>query len=126
MPWMPPLESRMALDVATAQTDQSTERVGGPRGDPPVSVVVLTVNEEVNIADCLRSCAWSDDVHVVDSGSTDRTCGIAREMGATVHVHPFESFGLQRNWAIDHIRHKHDWVFHLDADERFTPELVAE
>lgn len=91
-----------------------------------VSVVVLTLNEEANIADCLESCAWSDDVHVVDSGSTDRTCEIARELGATIHSHPFESFGRQRNWAITEIAYKHDWVFHLDADERFTPELVQE
>ena len=93
---------------------------------PPVSVVILTYNEEANLADCLRSCAWCDDVHVLDSGSTDRTCEIAREMGATVHTHPFTSFGDQRNWAIDHVGHKYDWVFHLDADERFTPELIAE
>lgn len=91
-----------------------------------VSVVILTLNEQVNIADCLASCRWSDDVHVLDSGSTDQTCQIARDMGAQLHQHPFKSFGEQRNWAIDNIPHKHDWVFHLDADERFTPELVAE
>src|SRR5438105_1042769 len=47
-------------------------------------------------------------------------------MGAHVCVNPFESFGQQRNWAIDNITCKHPWHFHLDADERFTPELVAE
>jgi glycosyltransferase involved in cell wall biosynthesis len=99
---------------------------GAPPGDPPVSVVILTYNEEGNIPDCLRSCGWSDDVHVLDSGSTDGTCQIAREMGARVHTNPFHSFGQQRNWAIDNVAHKHDWVFHLDADERFTPELVDE
>jgi acetyltransferase-like isoleucine patch superfamily enzyme/glycosyltransferase involved in cell wall biosynthesis len=93
---------------------------------PAVSVVILTLNEEVNLRACLESCAWCDDVHVLDSGSEDGTVGIARELGIPVHVHPFESFGKQRNWAIDHIPLKHDWVFHLDADERFTPELVAE
>lgn len=93
---------------------------------PPVSVVVLTLNEEVNIAECLRSCMWSDDVHVLDSGSQDRTTELAASMGAEVHHHPFESFGRQRNWAIDNIPMKHKWVFHLDADERFTPELVHE
>ncbi|RMD61105.1 MAG: glycosyltransferase, partial [Planctomycetota bacterium] len=84
------------------------------------------LNEEVNIEGCLESCAWCDDVHVLDSGSTDRTVEIARSMGAQVHTHPFESFGAQRNWAIDNIRTKHDWIFHLDADERFTPALVEE
>lgn len=90
----------------------------------PVSILILTLNEQVNIADCLASCAWSDDVHVLDSGSTDGTREIAETMGASVSVNPFESFGKQRNWAIDNIPMKHEWVFHLDADERFTPELV--
>jgi acetyltransferase-like isoleucine patch superfamily enzyme len=90
----------------------------------PVSIVILTLNEEINIADCLASCAWCDDVHVLDSGSSDHTVEIARANGAAVWNHPFESFGAQRNWAIDNIPMKHDWVFHLDADERFTPELV--
>jgi glycosyltransferase involved in cell wall biosynthesis len=96
----------------------------GPR--PPVSVVILTLDEEINLAAALDSCAWSDDVHVVDSGSRDRTADIARARAVPVHVHPFESFGAQRNWAIDHVPLRHDWVFHLDADERFTPELVRE
>lgn len=92
----------------------------------PVSVVILTCNEEVNIADCLRSCSWSDDVHVIDSGSTDRTIEIARSMGAKVCEHPFKTFATQRNWAIDELKCKHPWQYHLDADERCTPEQVAE
>ena len=91
---------------------------------PPVSVVILTLNEEVNIAGCLASCTWCDDVHVLDSGSEDRTVEIARDRGAKVHVHPFTSFGEQRNWAIDHIDTKFNWIFHLDADERFTADIV--
>jgi len=97
-----------------------------PGRRPPVSVVILTFNEETNIRDCILSCAWCDDIHVLDSGSTDRTCEIAREMGATVHVNKFKSFGDQRNWAIDHIPCRHQWHFHLDADERFTPSVVDE
>jgi len=92
----------------------------------PVSVVILTYDEEDNIAACLRSCQWCDDVHVLDSGSRDRTCEIAREMGAKVHLNPFSSFGQQRNWAIDNIECKYPWQFHLDADERFTAGLVDE
>ncbi len=95
-------------------------------GKLPISVVILTFNEEVNIRDCIASCAWCDDVHVLDSGSSDRTCDIARAMGATVHYNKFKSFGDQRNWAIDHIPCKHPWHFHLDADERFTPRLLTE
>lgn len=99
-------------------------RYAGPR--PRVSVVILTLNEQINIEACIASCSWCDDVHVLDSGSTDETVRIARSMGATVHVNPFKSFGQQRNWAIDNIKTKHDWCFHLDADERFTPSMVAE
>jgi glycosyltransferase involved in cell wall biosynthesis len=96
----------------------------GPR--PPVSVVILTLNEALNLPDCLASCAWADDVHVLDSGSTDRTPDLARAAGVGLHINPFTSFGAQRNWAIDHIHLRHDWVFHLDADERFTRPLVEE
>lgn len=93
---------------------------------PPVSVVVLTFNEEQNIRPCLESCSWADDVHILDSGSTDRTVDIAREFGAKVWTNPFHGFGQQRNWGIDNIPCAHRWQFHLDADERFTPELVRE
>ena len=110
--------------AAQAPSAELRTAARGPR--PPVSVVILTLNEEVNIPDCLASCGWCDDVHVLDSGSEDATVRIARELGAQVHYNPFESFGKQRNWAIDNIPLKHSWVFHLDADERFTPELVQE
>ncbi len=93
---------------------------------PPVSVIILAFNEEDNIGPCLDSCAWCDDVHLLDSGSTDRTREIAERWGAKVHVHPFKSFGDQRNWAIDNIRTKHRWQFQLDADERFSPAVVNE
>ncbi len=91
-----------------------------------MSVVILTMNEEKNIAACLDSCAWCDDVHVLDSGSTDRTREIAEARGIAVHVNPFTSFAAQRNWAIDHIKCKHRWHFHLDADERFTSGMLQE
>ncbi len=107
---------------ATPLADYRAAAASWPRAR--ASVLILTLNEEVNIADCLRSCAWCEDVAVLDSGSTDRTREIARAMGVPVYVNPFESFGKQRNWAIENIPVKNDWVFHLDADERFTPELV--
>lgn len=93
----------------------------------PVSVVILTYNEEGNIGPCIESClVWCDDIHVLDSGSKDRTREIAESLGAKVHVNPFESFGQQRNWAIDNIKCKYDWHFHLDADERFTEQNFRE
>lgn len=91
-----------------------------------ISIVILTFNEEANIASCIESCQFSDDIHVIDSGSTDRTVAIAQNLNTRVHFHAFESFGKQRNWAIDNAGCKYDWVFHLDADERLTPPLIEE
>ena len=90
------------------------------------SIVILTLNEAQNLPACLASTAGCDDVVVLDSGSTDRTAEIARDSGARVFVNPFENFAQQRNYADAAIPFRHDWVFHLDADETLTPELVAE
>jgi glycosyltransferase involved in cell wall biosynthesis len=92
-----------------------------------LSIIVLTFNEEANLPACLASVRSLDaDLFVVDSGSTDRTCDIAREAGATVASHPFEHYAAQRNWAQQTLPLATDWVMHLDADERLTPELAAE
>jgi glycosyltransferase involved in cell wall biosynthesis len=90
------------------------------------SILILTGNEEINIRECLESVSWCDDVWVLDCGSKDRTVEIAKEMGANVITRPFDNFGNQRNFGIDTCKGKHEWVFDLDADERFTPELKAE
>jgi glycosyltransferase involved in cell wall biosynthesis len=90
-----------------------------------ISVIILTHNEETDLPDCLRSLAWCDDLHVVDSGSTDATVALATTAGARVAVHPFESFGKQRNWALANCSLKHEWVLFLDADERSTPSFEA-
>lgn len=90
------------------------------------SILILTKNEERNIAACLDSVAWCDDVVVLDSHSTDRTREIAAARGARVFEREFDDFGAQRNHALDHITFKNDWVFHLDADERFNEVLRAE
>jgi glycosyltransferase involved in cell wall biosynthesis len=73
------------------------------RSRPPVSVVVLTSNEEANIAACLQSVRWADEVFVVDCFSTDRTVEIANSLGAKTHSHPFEGYAKQRNWALQNI-----------------------
>ena len=90
-----------------------------------ISVLILTLNEEQDLPGCLDAVAWCDDVHVFDSGSTDRTAEIARERGATVTVHAFDSFAAQRNASMQ-LPFRHPWVLVLDADERPTPELNAE
>ncbi len=85
-----------------------------------VSIVVLTKNEAADIEWCLSSLTWSDDIHVLDSGSTDATVEIAESLNAKVAYHPFTSFGEQRNYALDNLDFKHQWVLFLDADEVVT------
>jgi glycosyltransferase involved in cell wall biosynthesis len=94
---------------------------------PKVSVVILTYNEEANLPACIESLRGLEhDLFVVDSGSSDRTREIARAAGAHVVEHPFENYAAQRNWAQQNLPLRTEWVLHLDADERLTPELVAE
>jgi glycosyltransferase involved in cell wall biosynthesis len=84
------------------------------------------LNEEVNIGDCLDSVSWADDVLVLDSGSTDRTVEIAEGKGARVMHREFDDFASQRNYGLQEGDLQHEWVLHLDADERVTPELKKE
>jgi glycosyltransferase involved in cell wall biosynthesis len=92
----------------------------------PVSVLVLTRNEEVNIAACLESVRWADEVFVVDSFSTDATVEICRSMGAKVFSHALEGYAVQRNWALANLPFSNDWVLMLDADERVPDALALE
>ncbi len=90
-----------------------------------ISVLIPTFNEELNIERCLRACAWSDDVTVYDSFSTDRTVAIARSLGAQVIQRKWDSELGQRT-AMLQVPFKHTWVFNPDADEVATPEFLEE
>src|SRR5690606_5300974 len=88
-----------------------------------LSVIIITKNEEAHIGACLDSVAFADEIIVVDSGSGDRTCAIAREKGArVVETSDWPGFGPQKNRALDLATQ--DWVLSVDADERVTPELA--
>lgn len=90
-----------------------------------LAVIVLTRDEERHIRDCLASVRdFADELLVLDSGSLDRTVGIAREMGARVETRPFTNYARQRNTAIDLV--ETDWIFFIDADERATRALGQE
>ncbi len=91
---------------------------------PKLTVIILAKNEERNIAECIASVQWADEVVVFDSFSQDRTVELAQEAGAMVLQHPFQNFAQQRNAALEAV--DTDWVFFVDADERVTPELAAE
>lgn len=91
------------------------------------TVIILTYNSSASLPATLTSLAGlTDDIHIVDSGSADNTISIAQSFGAAVLTHPFESYGLQRNWAIDHVPGRHQWQLHLDADERLSDALRNE
>ena len=98
-----------------------------------VSVLVLTKNEQNDIPACLESVSWCDDIHVLDSGSTDDTCGIARRYGAKVVIRTYPDstkiFGgdeaAHRNWSLNNTEFRYPWVLLLDADERVTDDLRA-
>ncbi|MEO7029704.1 MAG: glycosyltransferase family 2 protein [Acidobacteriaceae bacterium] len=90
-----------------------------------ISILILTRNEAQNLPACLASVAWSDDIHVLDSLSTDDTVAIAKAAGAHVTQRPFDDWSSHQNWALQNLPVKHPWVFYLDADERATPPLCA-
>lgn len=90
-----------------------------------ISVLILTRDEEQDLPGCLRSLAWSDDIHVYDSMSSDRTVDIAQQFGAKVVQRPFDNWAAHQNWGLKNIPFRHPWVYYSDADERVTPELLA-
>jgi len=92
----------------------------------PVSVLLLTLNEEDNLPACLQAISWCDDIVVMDSFSDDRTVALAEQAGARVVQRKFDNFAGQRNYALENIDFKYEWVFHLDADEIFTDVLLQE
>jgi glycosyltransferase involved in cell wall biosynthesis len=91
-----------------------------------ISVLILTKNEEQDLPGCLDSVAWSDDVHVFDSFSTDRTLEIAQGRGAHINQRVFDGYASQLNFALQNLPFKYEWQLILDADERVTPALAAE
>jgi glycosyltransferase involved in cell wall biosynthesis len=91
-----------------------------------VSVLILTLNEEIDLGECINSCGWSDDIVVFDSMSEDRTLEIAKGKGARVVQRRFDNYAAQRNAALTTVQFKHPWVLMVDADERVPAELASE
>jgi glycosyltransferase involved in cell wall biosynthesis len=91
-----------------------------------VSILILTLNEEANLAECIDSCGWSDDIVVFDSMSEDRTLEIAKTKGVRLVQRRFDNYAAQRNAALTTVPYKNPWVLMVDADERVSPELAAE
>lgn len=86
-----------------------------------ISAAIITKNEAHNIRRCLESLQWTDEVVVVDTGSTDDTVSICKEMGCTLHYSPWLGFSKTKQLAVDHC--SHDWILAIDADEEISPGL---
>jgi len=91
-----------------------------------ISVLILTLNEDINLAACLEAVCWSDDVVVFDSFSSDRTSEIANKHGARFVQRKFDNYASQRNAALNDIKYNNPWVLMVDADERWHENLYDE
>ena len=90
----------------------------------PISVIILTYNEEINLENCLKNLVdWADEIFIVDSFSIDKTLEIAEKYGVKIFRHKFENQAQQFNWALDNLEIKNEWILRLDADEYLTEEL---
>ena len=87
-----------------------------------MSVIITTFNEEWNIADCIESVLWADEIFMVDSYSTDKTMEIARQYPIVSRRREYFGSAAQKNWSMDQV--ENDWVLILDADERVTSKLA--
>ncbi|WP_158993187.1 glycosyltransferase family 2 protein [Mucilaginibacter sp. L196] len=90
-----------------------------------ISVIILTKNEENDLPLCLNSLTWCDDIHILDSGSIDKTIEIGKKYNAKISSNPFESFGKQRNYALNNLNINHNWILFLDADEIVTESFFV-
>jgi glycosyltransferase involved in cell wall biosynthesis len=88
------------------------------------SILILTKNEEQDLPGCLSSVSWSDDIHVYDSFSEDRTVEISLVAGAKITQRRFDNWSSHQNWGLANIQFKYPWVLYIDADERVSPELL--
>ena len=93
----------------------------------PLTIIILTYNEEHNIEACLRSVAEiAGEILIVDSYSSDATLDIARCYTTAIYQHRFDNYSRQRNWALETLPLANEWLLQLDADHRVTPELAQE
>ena len=91
-----------------------------------VSVLILTLNEEANLPNCLSSIDWCDDIVIIDSFSSDNTAQIAKKFGTRFIQHDFTGYADQRNFGLKEIDYKYPWILMIDADELVTTDLIKE
>ena len=120
-----PEADRLAAELDPARMPPG---VWPAHGSVPVSILVPVKNEKRNIVECLRRCGWANELVVVDSQSVDPTGPLSQAMGADVYQFHYskEGWPKKKNWAIEAVPWKNEWVMILDADEYMTPELAEE
>ena len=89
-----------------------------------ISAIIPTLNEEIHIADAIKSVSFADEIIVIDSFSEDKTIEIAEKLNVKIIKREFDDFSSQKNFAINQA--SHDWIYILDADERVTKEVKEE
>ena len=93
----------------------------------PVSILIPARNEEANLTACLESVSCADEIFVVDSQSSDRSIEISEQHGATVVQFEFNGHHpKKKNWSLENLPFRNEWVLIVDCDERITPELWNE
>lgn len=99
----------------------------GDNDKADLTAIILTKNEEINIARCINSIKGiAKRIVVVDSYSTDQTVELAKSLGAEVFQHPWKHYANQFNWALDNVHVTTQWIYRIDADEYVSPELAQE
>lgn len=89
-----------------------------------ISAIIPTLNEEIHIAEAIKSVSFADEIIVIDSFSEDKTIEIAEKLNVKIIKRKFDDFSSQKNFAINQA--SHDWIYILDADERVTKEVKKE
>jgi glycosyltransferase involved in cell wall biosynthesis len=119
------------------QADALAAEIGPDRPPPgdwpalasvPLSVLIPVKNERLNVVECIRRLRWADEICVIDSDSTDGTIPLAQAMGADVYQFDYSPQGWpkKKNWALEHVPWRNEWVLIMDADEFMTPALAEE
>lgn len=123
-----PRDSRADGLLAEVQPEQKPPGQWPARASVPLAVLVPVKNEQSNIVECLRHVQWARQIAVVDSQSTDLTVPLSQAMGAEVYQfqYPKEGWPKKKNWALESVPWRHEWVLIVDADELITPSLAAE
>ncbi len=117
----------LALQNSTEMEPAGPARSRQAQRKAPVSVIVPVKDEAENLRRCLPALEWADEVFVVDSQSRDETSEVAEKYGASVVQFHFNgTYPKKKNWALDHIPFRNEWVLIVDADEVVVPELAEE